>query len=111
MSHRRPRQALRARALIAAAAAASLTAVSAHALDWANAAGGSYSTPGNWVGGVAPLATDSVRFNLAGTYNVNFDVSPTNTAFLVSAGNVTFRSNGAAGRTFTIAGGGTVSAS
>ena len=38
--------------------------------NWINTGGGSWSTPGNWSTGVAPVAGDNVTFTTAGTYTV-----------------------------------------
>jgi hypothetical protein len=60
---------------------------------WTNAASGNFSTAGNWTGGV-PLAADTATFDKAGTYTVTFNNSPANLGLFLSAGNVTFASNG-----------------
>src|SRR5690349_1393702 len=50
----------------------SLAAGSARANDsvWTNTAGGNWSIPGNWSGGVVPGAADNALFTTAGTYTV-----------------------------------------
>ncbi len=72
---------------------------------WLNAAGGNWSNPANWSGGVAPGLTDTVFITLDGTYTVTLDVSDT-VAFLflggetgtqtLAATNLTFRVDSAA---------------
>jgi len=44
-------------------------------IAWANAAGGNWSNPANWNGGVVPGPTDIALITLPGTYTVTFDVS------------------------------------
>ena len=46
-------------------------------IAWANAAGGNWSNPANWNGGVVPGPTDIAVITLPGTYAVAFDVSDT----------------------------------
>lgn len=53
-------------------ATAGSSAVHAAALSWANAAGGSASTAGNWSPAQAPTSADDLTFNLASTYGVTF---------------------------------------
>ncbi len=69
-----------------AAAAGGVTAATSAAFDmlsaagtiaWANAAGGNWSNPANWNGGVIPGPTDIALITLPGTYTVTFDVSDT----------------------------------
>ncbi len=68
------------------AAAGGVTAATSGAFDmltaagtiaWANAAGGNWSNPANWNGGVIPGPTDIALITLPGTYTVTFDVSDT----------------------------------
>jgi hypothetical protein len=51
--------------------------VGAGSISWTNPAGGNWSTGSNWSTGVAPGASDDVVVDLAGTYTVTLDVSPT----------------------------------
>ncbi len=44
---------------------------------WSNAAGGNWSNPANWSGGVVPGPTDIAVITLPGTYTVTFDVNDT----------------------------------
>jgi hypothetical protein len=53
---------------------------------WSNPAGGLYSAPGNWMGGV-PIAGQPVFYNVDGTYTVDVDVNATHGATQFSAGN------------------------
>jgi YVTN family beta-propeller protein len=46
-------------------------------IAWANVAGGNWSNPANWNGGVVPGPTDIALISLPGTYTVTFDVSDT----------------------------------
>ena len=46
-------------------------------IAWTNAAGGNWSNPANWNGGVIPGPTDIALITLPGTYTVTFDVSDT----------------------------------
>ncbi|TMQ05190.1 MAG: hypothetical protein E6J91_41210, partial [Deltaproteobacteria bacterium] len=46
-------------------------------IAWANAAGGNWSNPANWNGGVIPGPADIALITLPGTYTVTFDVSDT----------------------------------
>ncbi len=41
-------------------------------ISWVNPAGGLFSAPGNWAGGVAPGAMDRAEFNSAAAYTVTF---------------------------------------
>ena len=56
-----------------AVAAAAGSPVAATTLSWANAAGGSAATPGNWSPAQLPTAIDPLQFSLAGTYPVSFN--------------------------------------
>jgi len=44
---------------------------------WANAAGGNWSTPANWSGGVVPGPTETAAITIPGTYTVTLDVGDT----------------------------------
>lgn len=52
-------------------------AVGAGINAWVNAAGGNWSTPGNWSLGTVPTAADTVWIRQSGTYSVNVDVAAT----------------------------------
>ena len=45
-------------------------------VTWSNSLGGTFSVGSNWIGGVAPGASDTPVFNLNSTYNVLFNNSP-----------------------------------
>ena len=100
----------------AAASAAAVAVVPAHSfasaavVSWNQPAGGNWSGL-NWTGGAganAPAANDTAAFNLAGSYSVNLNVSPSVAGLQVGGSNVTF-TNSTAGRTFTNSGALTVS--
>ena len=68
------------------AAASGLTGATSAAFDmlaaagtiaWSNAAGGNWSNPANWNGGVIPGPTDIALITLPGTYTVTFDANDT----------------------------------
>ena len=63
---------------------------------WTNTSGGLWNTAGNWSAGV-PTA-ELALFNLANTYTVTYDISPSITTFEIQNGTVTFA---LAGRTLT----------
>jgi YVTN family beta-propeller protein len=46
-------------------------------MAWSNPAGGNWSNPANWSGGVVPGPTDIAVITLPGTYTVTFDVNDT----------------------------------
>ncbi len=46
-------------------------------ISWDNAAGGNWNTPGNWSPAQVPTSADDVTIDLAGTYTVTIDTSPT----------------------------------
>jgi hypothetical protein len=73
---------------------------------WNNTSGGAFSTASNW-STLVPGSSDTALFNLSNTYNVTFDTNPTNSAFTVSGGNVTWLTNGTA-KTYTISGAPTI---
>jgi hypothetical protein len=90
---------------------ASSTASRAATATWSNAAGGNWSTPGNWNGGAgpAPMAGDDVVITLAGTYTVTLDASPSlNTLTLGGASGVQILAGN--GRTLTLANASTINA-
>jgi hypothetical protein len=62
---------------------------------WNNAAGGLYSNPANWTGGV-PAAGGAVNYNVNGTYTVNVDGAANHgvTQFAASNANVTLNITG-----------------
>jgi hypothetical protein len=61
----------------------SLTLVPAE-FHWINADGGDFGTARNWSDGVAPGASDTAEFNLAGVYTVRLTENTTNAFMLVS---------------------------
>ncbi len=67
---------------------------------WNTATGGNFNTPGDWTMGV-PGSADTAQFNIANTYTVSLDVSPSITSMSVGGSNVTF-ANSVSGRTFSI---------
>ncbi|MDH4045430.1 MAG: Ig-like domain-containing protein, partial [Gemmatimonadota bacterium] len=44
---------------------------------WINPAGGNWSNPANWLGGVVPTASDTAFITIGGTYTVNVDAAVT----------------------------------
>src|SRR5207248_803915 len=80
------------RAAIAAAVMTLLQPAVLHAIDrnWGDSAGGYFSDPSNWTGGVVPGTADRAVFNLATTYTVTFDVNPVNDRLRVNNDGVTF---------------------
>src|SRR5688500_17964082 len=71
-------------------------------VSWNNAVGGNWSGL-NWTGGVGanpPQSGDTAAFNLAATYNVALDVSPSISSTTIGGSNVSF-SNSTVGRTYT----------
>ena len=66
------------------------TAIPAVLYNWANTAGGSWQTAGNWSpAGGPPTANDNVTFALNNTYTVTSGSNATVTTMNVSAGDVT----------------------
>ena len=67
---------------------------------WNNASGGTFSTPGNWTGGL-PGSADIAKFDVTGTptYTVNFSNNPTNTSLLLTDDTVTLQ---LAGHTYSL---------
>ncbi|HET9325515.1 MAG TPA: T9SS type A sorting domain-containing protein [Candidatus Eisenbacteria bacterium] len=55
-------------------------------ISWINAAGGSWSTPGNWSTNSVPGPSDRALITLPGTYAVTLDVNPSVAAIFVGAG-------------------------
>ncbi len=55
-------------------------------VSWTNAAGGSWSTPGNWSTNAVPGVSDRALITLAGTYTVTLDVNPSVAAIVIGAG-------------------------
>src|SRR5687767_14673590 len=100
--HRAGRQV--ARGAAAACALAATSACWGVVCDWTNPAGGAYGNSANWNNGAGPIpgAADQPRFALNNTYTTIFTTSPTTGATTVTAGDVTFVTNGAA-RTFNVA--------
>jgi hypothetical protein len=78
------------RVLFLACLLAAAFPLTARATDdtWSTATSGNFST-GPWSPGV-PGSADNALFTANGTYTVTFTTAPSNTAFQVSAGNVTF---------------------
>jgi T5SS/PEP-CTERM-associated repeat protein len=63
-------------------------------LNWANAGGGAASKASNWTPAQSPTATDTLVFDLASTYNVNFNAQvPEIAKTRVRSGDVTFQCN------------------
>jgi hypothetical protein len=74
------------------ASASGLTGATSAAFDivtaavtnaWINASGGTWSTAANWSQGRAPIATDTVAIDLAGTYTVTLDQNFTGALILL----------------------------
>src|SRR5437868_15309009 len=80
-------------------------------IPWFNSSGGNFNTAANWNSGSGPVpgASDTAQFNIAATYLVNLDISPTNASLTVGGGTVTF-TNTTVGRTYAGTGGRTNSA-
>ena len=62
--------------------------------NWANAAGGSFSTAANWSPSGTPNSGDTANFGITNTYVVTFSGSPVVTAVTQSQGDVTLDLNG-----------------
>ncbi len=58
--------------------ALAITSAFATAIPWNNDAGGTFSEPTNWEGGVAPGATDQAVFTNNADYSIDMDASVTN---------------------------------
>ncbi len=65
------------------------TAIPSAIFNWANTAGGSWQTGGNWSTGTAPTSSDDANFALNNTYTVNSSTNTTIANLNVSAGDVT----------------------
>jgi hypothetical protein len=50
-------------------------------IHWKNGVNGNWSTGTNWVGDIAPGPLDTAVIDVAGTYTVTLDVSPTVAGF------------------------------
>jgi T5SS/PEP-CTERM-associated repeat protein len=61
--------------LLTLALASPASVVSAQTLSWANVAGGSAATPGNWSPAQVPVAANPLVWNLASTYSVTFNAT------------------------------------
>jgi T5SS/PEP-CTERM-associated repeat protein len=61
--------------LLTLALALPASVVSAQTLSWANVAGGSAATPGNWSPAQVPVAANPLVWNLASTYSVTFNAT------------------------------------
>jgi hypothetical protein len=81
--------------------------VAANTITWVNAAGGNWSVGANWSTGVAPVSTDVVGIELAGTYTVTLDVNPT-IAGLNLGGSSGVQTLSGTSRTLTVNGNATV---
>ena len=77
--------------ILAVAAAITTSSLEAVAADryWNSAAGGMFSAPSNWQGGMAPDSVDTAIFNLPGNYTVGFTSGRINDRLLVRDGEVT----------------------
>src|SRR5262249_2527620 len=69
--------------------------------NWSNTSGGLWNTNTNWNPMVVPTGANGAIFDLANTYTVTFDISPSISLFNVEAGTVTFALGG---RTLTTTG-------
>lgn len=58
----------------------------AGAAYWANASGGNWSDPTNWLGGALPTTTDTVIVDLAGSYTITLDTTVTVARLLLGDG-------------------------
>jgi hypothetical protein len=71
------------------------TIIQATDYTWNNAAGGTFSTSGNWTPAGPPTSADSATFGLAGNYTVNFSGSATTfQLFFTNSNTVTFDMKG-----------------
>ncbi|CAN5529920.1 hypothetical protein BH11PLA2_BH11PLA2_50330 [soil metagenome] len=68
--------------------------VTAQTYSWTNAAGGNFSTAGNWSPAGPPGAGQDALFNNVASYSVNFTGTVTNNSFNVGVSNVIFLLNG-----------------
>lgn len=71
-------------------------------IAWTNAGGGTFSTAGNWAGGVVPGVGNTAAFALNNAYAVTFANSPSNLNLLLSAGTVSFLQSGT--QTYSLSG-------
>jgi T5SS/PEP-CTERM-associated repeat protein len=62
--------------------------------NWTNTSGGLWNTNTNWNPMVVPTGASGAIFDLANTYTVTFDISPSISLFEVDAGTVTFALGG-----------------
>ena len=72
--------------------------------QWAIPIGGAWSTPCNWTPSSPagpPGAADTAQFNIANTYTVTLNVSPTITTFMTGGSNLTL-GNSTVGRTISL---------
>jgi hypothetical protein len=89
-----------------AVTAASLPGGARAASDsWTNTAGGNFNTPGNWNSSAGPVpgSGDTAQFAINNSYTTIFDISPQNTSFNVSQGNVAWATDGSA-KSYTLSG-------
>jgi hypothetical protein len=76
----------------------------ANDISWRSAAGGSFHSTGNWIGGVVPGASDVAIFGLSDgflqlNYTVSFATDVTNQRLIIEDDNVVFDLNGRVYRT------------
>jgi len=62
--------------------------------EWKDATSGKFGDGSRWLDGSAPTAGDTATFDVAGTYEVYFNLNPVNRALTVSDGVVTFYGTG-----------------
>jgi uncharacterized repeat protein (TIGR01451 family) len=73
-------------AVLVALASTSSDPLFAGDVSWTNAAGGPWSTPGNWSTNAVPGSSDRALIVLSGTYTVTLDVNPSVAAVVIGAG-------------------------
>lgn len=62
--------------------------------NWTNTSGGLWNAPTNWNPNTVPTGASAAIFDLANTYTVTFDISPSISLFEVDTGTVTFALGG-----------------
>ena len=71
--------------------------------DWIDPAGGTFNDDANWSSNLTPGNLDPANFNIANSYTVVFNNSPTTASLMVGGSDVLFVTDGTA-RTYTVTG-------